>query len=194
MWRGNHGTGKQSVHKRTGNAVLRVLIKPDKWAHRNPAKFNQSKCIILHLRHNQLTQQAGWSQLDEKQLLALQERTWECYCTANWTAFSNMPLTKKAKCIQSCTNKCIARSSREGILHLWSTLKATSKFNVEFSPVQNRLTHLWEATEMDRDVEHKMSEKLNQVRPFRENGVGREGGSGHGVWRHHYCLLLPNKL
>lgn len=131
MWRGNHG--KQSIHKRTGNAVLRVLIKPDKWADRNLIKFNQIKCTILHLRHKELTQQAGWSQLDEKQLLAWQERTWECYCTAHWPAFSNTPLTKKAKCIQSCTNKYIARRSREVILHLWSKLKATSKFNVEFS-------------------------------------------------------------
>lgn len=41
-------------------------------------------------------------------------------------------VTEAAKCILSCTNKYIARSSREGILHLCSALKATSESNVEF--------------------------------------------------------------
>lgn len=46
---------------------------------------------------------------------------------------------------------------------------------------------------MDREVEHKMSGKLDsQVQPSRENGGGREG-SGHGVGRHCCCLQLPNE-
>jgi len=70
IWRGRGGPWEgQTVNmKENRNAIRRVLNKLYKWAHRNLIKFKQSKCTILHLRHNHPTQQAGWSQLDRKQL------------------------------------------------------------------------------------------------------------------------------
>lgn len=95
-------------------------------------KFNQSKCTILHLTnpdtiipHNSQfganKVESGFTRKDnlllDSKLNRIQQYALE---------------TKKANCILSCTNKHIARSSRQGFLHPCSMLKATSEFNVEF--------------------------------------------------------------
>lgn len=50
-------------------------------------------------------------------------------------------VTKKANSILHCTNRYITGSSREGILHLYSVLKATLTPMLS-SPAQNRLDPL----------------------------------------------------
>lgn len=124
---------------------------------------------------------------------ALQERTWGYCCTANWTGFSNIPLvTKVANSILSCTNKFIARSSREGILHLCSVLKATSESSVEFPSTKQTDTLEqvpWEATEMDWEVEH-MSEKLREPSSaFQREWWGK--GRWRWAWGGEALLLSP---